>query len=198
MKHFLIFYITVLICLNTYGQNTYSGKIIYMPNPCQTDPCLPGVVFGLGTTSNNYVLTINFNWIWADNSLIVEGVEYFIDDEVEITGTLTTKHDINSNEYTELEITTIKKTSSSNIETLSFDNKKVYYDAIKQIIVIDKTLLTQSLTFELVNMQGKVMLRKTNICNNSVSIGNLLNGVYLYHLTQNGKIIHIGKLLKND
>ena len=198
MKQFLIFIISAFMYFSMYGQNTYSGKIIYMPNPCQTEPCLPGIVFGLETTSNSYVLTINSNWIWSNNGLIVEEIEYFIDDEVEITGITTTKQDINSNEYTELEIKTIKKKLTSNIESVSFSGNKVYYDEIKQVIMINETLLTQPLTFELVDVQGKVILRKTNICNNSVSIANLLNGVYLYRLTQNGKIIHIGKILKND
>jgi len=198
MKQILIFFVSAFMCLSTYGQNTYNGKIIYLPNPPQTVPPLPGGVFGLSTTSDNYILTISSSWIWSNNALIVEDVEYFIDDEVEITGTITTKQDINSNEYTELEITSIKKSPLSNIETLSFDNKKVYYDATKQVIVIDETLLTQSLTFELVDIQGKVILRKTGISDSSISIVNLLYGVYLYRLTQNKKIIHIGKILKND
>jgi hypothetical protein len=168
-----------------------------MSNPCQTEPCLSGIVFGLETTFNNYVLVINSNWIWSNNKLIVEDVEYFIDDEVEITGTITTKQDIDSKEYIELEIKTIKKLPLSNTKILSFGNKKVYYDAIKQVIVIDETLQKQSLTFELMDIQGKVMLRKTHT-GNSISIANLLRGIYLYRLTQNGTVISTGKFLKNN
>ena len=90
-------------------RDTYIGKIVSISNPCQTKPCLPGIVLGLETTSNNYVLTTNSKWIWS-NSLIVEDIEYFDDDEVEITGKTTIKQDINSNKYTELEIETIRKT----------------------------------------------------------------------------------------
>jgi len=174
------------------------GKIIDMPNPCETEPCLPGILFGFETTIDNYVLTINFNWIWSDNQLIFENVEYFIGDEVEITGITTTKQDIFSNEYTELEIKNIKKLNSI-IESESFSNIKIYYDVIKQVIVINETLQTQSLTFELVDMQGKVILRKTSIDNNDcINVANLLRGVYFYRLMQNGREINIGKLLINN
>jgi hypothetical protein len=196
MKHFVIFIISVFMCLNTYGQNTYTGKLIGVGNPCQTIPCLPGGVMALETASGNYVLTINSYWIWSDK-IIFNGIEYFIDDEVEITGITTTKQDINANEYIELEIETIKKKLASNIESLSFRNNKVYYDEIRQVIVVDETLQNQFLTFELVNMQGKVILRKTGISNNNfISIANLSGGVYLYRLIQNSQVICIGKILK--
>ena len=302
MKQFLIFFISAFICLNTYGQNTYVGKIIRMRDPACTSsilPCPPcgGQVLGLETTSGNYVLsptaycmarfliiedvvylagdeveitgtesirqidddsskeyfelkietikkiheqntyTGKIDWMGdplcippvsppcppEENStlglqvvsgnfileivltfdlqlfkdkLIVENIEYFVGDEVEIIGSITGKKDGFSREYIELEIESIKKLTS-NIESVSFSNNKVYYDEKKQVIVIDETLLSQSLTFELMDMQGKVILIKTDISNNSVNIVNLLNGVYLYRLTQNGIIICTGKILKN-
>jgi len=198
MKQILIFFVFAFICLNTFGQNTYRGKIVYMSNPCQTEPCLPGIVFGLETISNNYILAINSDWIWSNNSLIVEDIEYFIDDEVEITGIMTAKQDINSNKYLEIEIQAIKK-STSNIGLLSSSSNKVYYDEVNQIIVIDETLQNQSLTFELIDMQGKIALRKIDIANNgSICIANLLRGVYLYCLTRDGLVICTGKILKNN
>jgi len=184
------------LCLNTFGQNIYTGEIINMPNPCETDPCLPGLVFGLETSSKSYVLTINSNWIWADNKLIVEDIEYFIDDEVEITGITTIKQDIYSKEYTELEIETIKKLGA-NIESLSFYNNKIYYDPATQVIVIDKTLQLQSFTLELYDIHGKVILRKTGT-DNTISIANLPTGVYLYRLLQSNQAVYSGKILKNN
>ena len=119
MKQLLlsIFLITLFVACDKKpqedGQSTYSGKITYIPNPCLTKPCLPGVVFGLKTTLNNHVLSINAKWF--NNRLIIDNIEYFVDDEVEITGIMTTKQDVNSNGYTELEIHAIKKLTS-NIE----------------------------------------------------------------------------------
>ncbi len=107
MKQLLLFSITAFICLNTYGQSTYTGKIIGRRNPCTTIPCLPCVVLWLETSSNTYVLTLDSDWICNDR-IIVGNIEYFIDEEVEITGTITTNQDIHSNEYSQLEIEAIK------------------------------------------------------------------------------------------
>jgi len=89
-----------------------------------------------------------------------------------------------------------KKISSSDIVSPSeSNNNKVYYDATKQVIVIDETLQNQSLIFELVDLQGKVIF-KTNIGNPSIGIANLSKGVYLYRLFLNDKEVYFGKILK--
>ena len=193
-KTFVFLAYIAFMCFNTYGQNAYKGKITTLPNPCETVPCLPGMVLGLKTTSNNYVLTINSNWIWS-NKLIVEDIEYIIDDEVEITGIITTKQGVNSKEYTELGIETIRKLSATNIKSLPFDNNKVYYDVEKQVIVIDETLQNQLLALELYNTQGKVILKK-NIDNPFVSIANLPPGAYLYRLYLKNREVCFGKIIK--
>jgi len=91
-----------------------------------------------------------------------------------------------------------KKIGSTNVVSLSEPNKnKVYFDAIKQVIVIDETLQNQSLIFELIDLQGKVILKQTNIGNTSICIANLSDGVYLYRLFLNDQEIYVGKILKN-
>ena len=48
------------------------------------------------------------------------------------------------------------------------------------------------------NSEGKVILRKTGLSNkSSISIANLLSGVYLYRLTRDGMVICADKILKN-
>ena len=179
------------------NRSTYTGKIIGKGNPCTTSPCLPCAVLWLETPSQDYVLSYNSNWI-CNSSLIVDNTEYFIDDEVEITGTVITGIDINSEFYYTLEIESIKK-STSNIETLSSGNNKVYFDPTNQLIVIDATLQNQYLTLELIDTQGKVILRKTGLSNKSfVNVANLLNGVYLYRLISGGTVISTGKVLKYE
>ena len=84
---------------------------------------------------------------------------------------------------------------STNTASLSTNQNKIYYDAINQIIVIDADLLNQSLTLELYDMQGSVILRKTNV-DNSINIASLPNGVYLYKLLGNSQMIYSGKILK--
>ena len=102
------------------------------------------------------------------------------------------------NEYFNLEIETIKK-RTFNVESPPSDNGKVYYDANRQVIVIDAALQNQSLTLEIVDVQGKVVLRDTNTSkNNFISVANLTSGVYLYRLSQNKRVVYSGKILKNN
>jgi hypothetical protein len=199
MKRLSFFFIAVFmaLCINTFGQDVYTGKIIPNGNPCppsdpDEDPCVPGIVLWLETTSLDYVLTINSYWIWNDPFLF-DGVEYGWNDEVEITGTVTEFIGVYTKDVYELEIETIKKVGTG-IGTLPFDNK-VYYDATNQVIVIDKTLQNQFSTLELYDMQGKVILRKTD-AGNTISIANLPSGVYLYRLSQNNRAICSGKVVK--
>ena len=76
-----------------------------------------------------------------------------------------------------------------------FKHNQVYYDATNQIFVIDETLKNQNLQFELIDMQGKVLFRQTNV-NDSFSVTNLPNGMYLYRLLENSQMIFSGKILK--
>ena len=94
----------------TLGEQTIVGKIIVKGNPCPPSdmPCLPFAVFWLETTSDNYVLTINSQWIWNDK-IIVNDVEYFLDEEVEITGEVKVWQNQFYEEYYSIEIISIKK-----------------------------------------------------------------------------------------
>jgi len=76
------------------------------------------------------------------------------------------------------------------------EKNKVYFDATKQVIVIDKVIQNQSLTLELMDLQGKVILRKKDVDNTPINIENLPDGVYLYRLLQDGQVIYTGKILK--
>lgn len=189
----------MFLCINIYGQNIYTGKLVMKGNPCPPSdlPCVPGLVFWLKTISGDYVISINSHRISSNNKMVIDDIEYLENDEVEITGTVSDLIDMHSEEYFNLEIETIKKLSSSNIELSSFDNNKVYYDAVKQVIVIGEMMQNQSLSFELVNTQGKVILRKTDIGNNTtISVESMLNGVYLYRLLHSNQIVCFDKILK--
>ena len=91
-----------------------------------------------------------------------------------------------------------KKISSVNVlYSLPDDETKIYFDVTNQLIVLDETLQNQSFTLELVDMQGKVILKKTNV-DSSINVANISNGVYLYRLLQNGQAIHYDKILKTN
>jgi len=324
MKRFLIIFIAALMCANTYGQDTYAGKIIYVSDPRNL---YVDAVFGLQTGSDFYILSIDSHWISYGEELIIEDTEYFIDDKVVITGTTSIKKYSGKfyREYLELEIETIEKLSPErNIQQffgtyeidmdcslespwwskdcailkiiaetyyepttvdvrLSFysqeqlerlalgtasvlnddsfifnewgfhesgrieeyhsgkghlkndsifihykiyrvnnniselvtdcyfkgkktvslgiaspsvsDKNTVYFDVAKQAIIIDETLHNQFLTFELINMQGSTILKKTNI-SESINIAHLPSGIYLCRILQNGRVIYSDKIFK--
>jgi len=89
------------------GVQTLVGKIIVDANPCPPSrlPCVPGVVFWLETTSKNYVIkTINSGGFWSHEKIIINDIEYFEGDEVEVTGEVKLYKG-----YYSIEIASIKK-----------------------------------------------------------------------------------------
>ena len=200
MKQLLIFFISAFISLsiNTFGQNTYTGKIVVDANPCppSDDPCKPGLVLWLETATYNYVLTRNSSMIWNDK-FIINDIEYFEDDDVEITGTVSERIDMHSKEYLVLEIETIKKLSTQLLPPSPLpSNKRVVYDEeTKQIIIIDKTLYGRSVVLELFDLHGKIALKKMDI-EQPVSLAGFPNGIYLCRIVQDGQLIDSVKILK--
>jgi hypothetical protein len=81
------------------------------------------------------------------------------------------------------------------IPSIETNPTKVYYNTMNQKIVIDAGLQSQSLIVELYDIQGKMLLRQTNV-SNSVSIAHFPQGVYVYRLLQGNQVICRGKVLK--
>ena len=87
------------------------------------------------------------------------------------------------------------KAGSSNAISLSTTKQKqIYYNAEKQEIVIEESLQNQSLTLELYDILGKML--SSIVDANTVSIIHLPNGVYVYRLLENNKVISSGKIVK--
>ena len=90
-----------------------------------------------------------------------------------------------------------KKTNSSGVAPLpSFVQKRAYYHAAQQAIVIDETLQNQLLAFELMDLQGRVLLKQTNSGSTSIGMANLPDGVYLYRLLLKNRETYFGKIVK--
>lgn len=83
---------------------TLTGKITTIGNPCNTVPCLPGIVAALETDIVNYVITVNNSWFWSDDEIIIGNDTLQINDSVEIFGNVSIKKDLNSNTYYEIEV----------------------------------------------------------------------------------------------
>jgi len=169
------------------------GKIINMPNPCETEPCLPGMVFGFETTSNNYVLTINSYWIWSENNLIFEDVEYFIDDEVEITGIITPKQDLQFNEYTELEIKTIKKLNFIHDVADDFQIKLYPNPTTGVLNLIQERITNYELGInkvEIFDIYGKKHHLITPSSNHLINVAHLPAGIYFLKISaETGEVV---------
>jgi len=84
----------------------------------------------------------------------------------------------------------------TNIKNLSSKSDKVSFDAANRKIVIDVSSQNHALSLELLDAQGKVLLKKTELSNKSfINVSNLSNGIYLYRLTSEGMVIFADKLL---
>jgi hypothetical protein len=81
------------------------GKLVYLPSPCHTEPCLPGVVIALETEAENYIISIDSRWF--TDEIVFDEERYGIEEMVEITGIVSLKQDINSIEYYEIQVTSI-------------------------------------------------------------------------------------------
>ena len=109
MRKLVIVFIFICMTMYSYGQSIYIGKLIGKGTPQITsDPIVPCHIFWLETSSTHYVLSINSRYTICNTPLTVDGIEYLKDDEVEITGTVSTHLDFYSKEYFKLEVETIK------------------------------------------------------------------------------------------
>jgi hypothetical protein len=91
------------------------------------------------------------------------------------------------------------KNGTSGTSSISSLNKiQVYYNATEQSIVIDldQTFFNKGLTFELFDMQGRILLTKIFSGSQKIKASSLSKGVYLYRLSQGNEIITSSKILK--
>lgn len=74
---------------------------------------------------------------------------------------------------------------------------QIYPNPTSDKITINSKLLSTPCTFELMDLHGVVVLRSNmDATNNTVEIKSYNEGMYLYRLLSNGKIITTGKLIK--
>jgi hypothetical protein len=168
------------------------GIIIGDRNPCPPpdpdNPCVPAEVFWLESNSINYVLKIKSKWIFAHQEyFIFDGIKYFFDDEVEITGIVSIWGG-NGKDF-ELEIETIRKlpTNIEDIKTSGVDFS-VYPNPNDGNFTVRIEGEIEPYTLELLNTLGG-QLGFINCNENYVNINraDLSVGIYFVKLTMNGK-----------
>lgn len=161
---------------------TYTGSLVFIPNPAYTNPCLPGEVMGLQCNGEKYVLSKNG---WWDDYMEIGGVLYEMGDSVEIEGVMSTHIDFLNKTYFELEIDTIRKIEEGDEPTgnESLPEKGcVHYDAVFHNIVIE-TVAPDRL--EVFDVWGRCVMKVERPAG-SVSVVRLSHGIYFYRLTAAG------------
>lgn len=94
-------------------------------NPCITEICSPGLVWGLNVDTAMFILTKDANWIWDENTLMIYDSGYSDGDSIELYGQLSINQDWDGNAYYECEIVDkeLRDTviGNDNVLTLIFD-----------------------------------------------------------------------------
>jgi len=93
---------------------TIIGKLVYTANPCDTEPCLPGVVAAVMTSSINYIITINGSWCWEE--VIIGSDTLKLNDSLRIFGTVSKHIDLLNSVYYEIKVINYEKFSGGKNE----------------------------------------------------------------------------------
>jgi hypothetical protein len=189
---------------------TYERALLVRRYPNNTDsPNAPDLILWSLNSLDWFVFS--FANMLNDNSFILESKE--VEDFVGLKGGVTwgegyVKNDsifiMNKNyrpdnlSIESYECICAKGEISSTSSTPNYNKVQVYYNAAGQSIVIDlaQTFLNKNLTFELFDMQGRILLKKTFSGNHKINVSYLPKGVYLYRLSQGNEILSSGKILK--
>ncbi len=83
-----------------------TGRYAYVPNPCTTKPCLPGMAYAINAKGTDYFLTVNGrsfseNRPWNRNPPPLRG------DEVDVTGKVSKQKDIRGDEFRTIEVASL-------------------------------------------------------------------------------------------
>ena len=86
---------------------SYSGKLQLIPNPCLSEPCLPGQVYALLSNGESYILTSDGNWYQGTSAFMWNDQQIKPEKKLSVTGVLMKTKDIKNREYWLLEIESI-------------------------------------------------------------------------------------------
>lgn len=76
-------------------------------------------------------------------------------------------------------------------------NKTIIYFITPELLKIETELSFPSCIFELLDLNGKLLLHeKLDITNNTINVSQLSSGLYIYRLSRNSEVCCIGKIIK--
>lgn len=85
--------------------NKVIGQYSYIPNPCTTDPCLPGMAFAVLVDGTYYYLTVNGVVISEDRAW--DSYTPVMGDRIEVTGRLNEEKDISGQPFYTIEVVSL-------------------------------------------------------------------------------------------
>lgn len=84
------------------GHTTITGRYAFVPNPCVTEPCLPGMAYAIESGSQCFFLTLGGRW--SDQAHGWKGWMPAVGDAVYVTGKIRQKIDIRGNPFFTIEV----------------------------------------------------------------------------------------------
>ena len=81
---------------------TITGKYVLLPNPCMTEPCLPGMAYALQASGREYFLTAAGRW--SDRTVAWNGWTPDVGDTVTATGRVARRTDVRGNAFLTIEV----------------------------------------------------------------------------------------------
>ena len=97
------------ICFENLSTTKIRGKYSCVPNPCKSDPCLPGVVWAvIDKDETSFNLTIDGEWLWGCEETSWNGYTPKEGDTVIIVGEVSEHKDTRDRSYYNIEVDSLR------------------------------------------------------------------------------------------
>jgi hypothetical protein len=83
------------------GTPTVTGRYAFVPNPCTTQPCLPGMAYAIESGGQCFFLTLGGRW--SDQAHTWEGWMPSLGDTISVRGSIRQRLDIRGDPYFTIE-----------------------------------------------------------------------------------------------
>jgi hypothetical protein len=81
---------------------TLTGRYDFVPNPCTTQPCLPGMAYAVESGGRHFFLTQSGRW--SDQAKTWQGWTPAVGDSVSVTGRVAERPDIRGDPFFTIEV----------------------------------------------------------------------------------------------
>jgi len=84
------------------GSGIIAGRYAFVPNPCTTIPCLPGMAYAIESGGQCYFLTLGGRW--SSQAHAWKGWKPSVGDAVTVSGDVRQQTDVNGNPFLVIEV----------------------------------------------------------------------------------------------